>query len=124
MAHPKMYSDDDPFLTELRQVCLAFPEATEVEAWGRPTFRAGKIFCLFSGTEDRPFGMIIKPEPDDRAALLEDERFYSPPYYGPSGWLTLDFEAAPVDWDEVTELVDASYRQIALKRQLKALDAR
>jgi hypothetical protein len=45
-----------------------------------------------------------------------------PPYYGPSGWLTLDFEAAPVDWDEVRELVELSYRQIALKRQLEALD--
>lgn len=123
MAHPKMYADDDPYLTELRERALAFPEAVEVEAWGRPTFRAGKIFALFSGTEDRPYGVIFKPDADDRHALLEDERFYSPPYYGPGGWLTLDFEAAPVDWDEVEELLDASYRQIALKRQLKALDA-
>jgi predicted DNA-binding protein (MmcQ/YjbR family) len=124
MAHPKMYSDDDPFLAELREVALAFPEAVEVEAWGRPTFRAGKIFALYSGIEDRPYGVIFKPDADDRHALLEDDRFYAPPYYGPSGWLTLDFEAAPVDWDEVGELLDASYRQIALKRQLKALDAR
>lgn len=123
MAHPKMYADDDPYLTELRERALAFPEAVEVEAWGRPTFRAGKIFALFSGTEDRPYGVIFKPDADDRHALLEDDRFYSPPYYGPGGWLTLDFEAAPVDWDEVGELLDASYRQIALKRQLKALDA-
>lgn len=123
MAHPRMYSDDDPYLTELRDVCLAFPEATEVEAWGRPTFRAGKIFALFSGIETRPFGVIFKPDDDERPALLEDPRFYSPPYYGPSGWLTLDFEAAPVDWQEVAELVETSYRHIALKRQLKALDA-
>jgi hypothetical protein len=123
MAHPKMYADDDPYLTELRERALVFPEAVEVEAWGRPTFRAGKIFALFSGTEDRPYGVIFKPDADDRHALLEDDRFYSPPYYGPGGWLTLDFEAAPVDWDEVEELLDASYRQIALKRQLKALDA-
>lgn len=123
MAHPRMYSDDDPFLTELRQVCLAYPEATEVEAWGRPTFRAGKIFALFSGIEDRPYGVIFRPDDDERPALLDDPRFYSPPYYGPSGWLTLDFEAAPVDWEEVRELVETSYRRIALKRQLKALDA-
>ena len=43
MAHPRMYQDDDPFLTELRQVALAFPEAQEKESWGRPTFVAGKI---------------------------------------------------------------------------------
>lgn len=122
MAHPKMYSDDDPFLAELRAVCLDFPEATEVEAWGRPTFRAGKIFATYSGTDDHPYGVIFKPEADERLALVEDPRFYSPPYFGPSGWLALDFEAGPVDWDEVRELVETSYRQVALKRQIKALD--
>lgn len=66
--------------------------------------------------------MIVKPTPDERLALETDPRFYSPPYYGPSGWLALDFEAAPIDWDEVRELVEDSYRQIALKRHLKSLD--
>jgi predicted DNA-binding protein (MmcQ/YjbR family) len=125
MAHPKMYEDDDPYLAELRDLCLAFPEAVEVEAWGRPTFRAGKkIFAVFSGDDEHPFTVIFKPDADDREALLEDHRFYSPPYFGPGGWLSLDFEAAPVDWDEVHELLDASYRQVALKRMLKALDER
>lgn len=119
-----MYSDDDPFLAELRAVALAFPESSEVESWGRPTFRAGKkIFATFSGTDDRPYGVIFKPDADDRLALLDDERFYAPPYWGPGGWLALDFEAAPVDWDEVGELLDASYRHVALKRMVRALDA-
>jgi predicted DNA-binding protein (MmcQ/YjbR family) len=119
-----MYQDDEPYLAELRKILLAFPEAVEVEAWGRPTFRAGrKIFAVFSGTDERPWGLIFKPDSDERASLLEDERFYPPPYFGPSGWLALDFEAAPVDWDEVRELADASYRQVALKRMLRALEA-
>jgi predicted DNA-binding protein (MmcQ/YjbR family) len=123
MAHPRMYRDDDPYLGDLRTVCLAFPEACEVEAWGRPTFRAGKkIFSVFAGIDDRPWGVIFKPDADDRAALLEDPRFYSPPYWGPGGWIALDFDARRVDWVEVTELMDASYRQVALKRMLKALD--
>jgi hypothetical protein len=42
MAHPRMYSEDDPYLAEVRKLCLALPESVEVEAWGRPTFRAGK----------------------------------------------------------------------------------
>ena len=124
MAHPRTYSDDDPYLTDLRKVALAFPESHEVEAWGRPTFRAGKkIFATFEGTDARPYGVIFKPDADDRLALLEDDRFYSPPYWGPSGWLALDFETAPVDWDEVRELLDASYRQVALKRMVRALEA-
>lgn len=118
-----MYDDADPLLAELRSRCLTFPESAEVEAWGRPTFRAGKkIFAVFSGTEERPAGLIFKPEADERETLLQDERFYSPPYFGPGGWLALDLEAATVDWEEVSELLDASYRQVALKRMLAALD--
>jgi predicted DNA-binding protein (MmcQ/YjbR family) len=124
MAHPRMYQDDDPYLADVRKVFLDFPEAVEVEAWGRPTFRArNKIFGVFSGTDERPWGIIFKPDNDERASLLADERFYSPPYFGPSGWLALDLEGRPVDWDEVRELADASYRQVALKRMLRALDA-
>ncbi len=124
MAHPKMYDDGDPYLRELRGLCFAYPEAVEVEAWGRPTFRAGKkIFAMFNGDDDHPYTVTFKPDASDRRALLEDDRFYAPPYWGPSGWLSLDFGAQPVDWDEVNELLDASYRQVALKRMLKALDA-
>ena len=50
-----MYSDDDPYLTELREICLALPEAVEKEAWGRPTFRAGKMFAVFSGQPEHTF---------------------------------------------------------------------
>ena len=124
MAHPRTYREDDPYLAELREICLGFPETTEVEAWGRPTFRAGKIFALFSSNDGHPWGVIFKPEGDERRALIEDERFYSPPYWGPGGWLALDFTAAKVDWDEVAELMESSYRQIALKRMIKALDGR
>ena len=66
MAHSRMYDDNDPYLTELREVCLTFPESAEVEAWGRPTFRAGKkLFAglrrtrrpsLRSGVQTRPTG--------------------------------------------------------------------
>jgi predicted DNA-binding protein (MmcQ/YjbR family) len=118
-----MYSDDDPYLAELRKVCLALPESAEVEAWGRPTFRAGKkMFAVFEGNDEHPYAVIFKPDPAERPALVADSRLYVPPYYGPSGWLALDFTAAPVDWDEIAELMETSYRQVALKRMLKALD--
>lgn len=120
-----MYEDDDPYLADLRRLCLALPEAVEVEAWGRPTFRAGKkIFALFEGNDQHPFAVIFKPDADERPALVEDARFYSPAYWGPGGWLALDFTTAPVDWAEVAELIELSYRQVALRRMLKALDAR
>jgi predicted DNA-binding protein (MmcQ/YjbR family) len=92
---------------------------------GRPTFRAGKkLFAVFSGGDEHPFGVIFKPELAERPALVEDPRFYVPPYFGPSGWMALDFTAAPVDWEEVTELMESSYRQVALQRMLRVLDQR
>ena len=123
MAHPRMYSDDDSYLADLRKLCLALPESVEVEAWGRPTFRAGKkMFAVFSGDDDHPYTLIFKPDLAERPALLADPRFYAPAYFGPFGWLALDLTAAPVDWQEVSELLESSYRQVALKRMLKALD--
>lgn len=120
-----MYDDDDPYLTELRQICLALPEAVEVEAWGRPTFRAGKkMFAVFEGSDEHPYAVVFKPEADERPALVDDGRFYVPAYFGAGGWLALDFTVAAVDWTEVAELVDGSYRQVALKRMLTALDDR
>lgn len=125
MAHPRMYRDDDPHLAELRAVCLALPESVEVEAWGRPTFRAGKkMFAVFEGNDGHPYAVTFKPEPQERPALLEDLRCYEPAYFGPGGWVALDLTAAPVDWDEVAELMETSYRQVALKRMLTALDGR
>ena len=118
-----MYSDDDPYLTELRAVCMALPETTEKEAWGRPTFRAGKMFAIFSGHDGHPYALEFKPDPDERLALEQDPRVDVPPYSGASGWLALDFEAAPVDWTEIVEIVESSYRQIAVKRMIAALDA-
>ncbi len=118
-----MYRDDDPYLAELRKVCLALPESAEVEAWGRPTFRAGKkMFAVCDGNHEHPYAVTFKPEPGERPALLCDRRFYVPAYFGPGGWVALDFTAGRVDWDEVAELMEGSYRQAALKRMLRTLD--
>ena len=58
VPHPIMFSDDDPVLARVRGIALAFPEATEKIAHGRPTFRCGKMFAMYGGgtkkTEHRP----------------------------------------------------------------------
>ena len=117
-----MYDDADPRLARLRAIASRFPESVEVEAWGRPTFRAGrKIFAVYGASSDHPHAVIFKPDPDERPALLGDPRFLVPPYFGPSGWLAVDL-TADADWDEVHELLDSSYRTVALVRMLRALD--
>ncbi len=124
MEHPQLFEPGDALLDRLRAICLQFPEATEVLAWGRPTFRAGKrIFAVAGSSMDRPHSVVFKPDLEERLALIEDPRFFIPPYFGPGGWLALDFDTDDTDWVELAELMQTSYRQIALKRQLAALDA-
>ena len=62
-------------------------------------------------------GVEIQP------ALTADPRFRAPAYTGHNGWILLDVEER-VDWDQVDDLLIASYRHFALKRMLKALDER
>ncbi|UMG93099.1 hypothetical protein [Nocardioides sp. TF02-7] len=47
-----------------------------------------------------------------------------PAYYGPYGARAVDLAAPGVDWDEVAELVDASYRLVAPRRLVAQLEAR
>ena len=49
--------------------------------------------------------------PGDNTALVESqpERFYLPAYIGPRGWVALRLDVGEIDWDEVSELVAASY---------------
>ncbi|MCH1867333.1 MmcQ/YjbR family DNA-binding protein [Nocardioides sp. CFH 31398] len=132
MAHDRMYDDADPLLTRLRELALALPEAYEKEAWGRPTFRAGKIFAIYGGGvkvapgdhEPHDRAVLVKPEPGEVAALDEDPRFFVPAYYGPFGWRGLDLDGEDVDWTEVAELLDASFRQVASRSAVKELDSR
>ena len=36
-------------IAQLRKICLALPEAHEVEAWGEPTFRVkNKLFAMYA----------------------------------------------------------------------------
>jgi predicted DNA-binding protein (MmcQ/YjbR family) len=70
-----------------------------------------------------PYSILVKVDDSDRRALEQDKRFFFPAYMGPFGWLGLDFTARKkVDWDEVRELIDASFRMIASKKLIKQLD--
>jgi hypothetical protein len=128
-----MFRDDDLGLCELRNIALGFPGAFEKISWGRPVFCAPKIFVMYGGNAKGdapgemvpfPYSALVKVDEVDRAALEQDSRFYYPANLGPSGWLGLDLTADEVDWDEVHELVDASYRLVAPRKLIKELDAR
>jgi predicted DNA-binding protein (MmcQ/YjbR family) len=110
-------------LRHIRDICLALPESSEVEAWGHPTFRAGKKMFAACGGGDGPMSLGLKVGFDRQKKLLEDPRFFPTPYAAHQGWVSLRIDAK-TDWREVAELVREAYRQVALKRMVQALDGR
>ncbi|AFM16618.1 Protein of unknown function (DUF419) [Mycolicibacterium chubuense NBB4] len=131
MPHPIMFREDDRGLAEVREIALGFPGAFEKVSWGRPVFCAPKMFAMYGGSAkgtgkgqyvQYPHAVLVKADDSERPALVGDSRFFVPAYLGPYGWLGLDLTAATVDWTEVTELVDASFRLIAPKKSIRQLD--
>ncbi|CAN5546504.1 MmcQ/YjbR family DNA-binding protein [soil metagenome] len=130
MSHPVMFRDDDFGLADVRRIALGFPEAFEKISHGRPVFCVPKIFVMYGGSSKEtgervmfPYSILFKPSETERRALEQDGRFFYPMYLGPSGWLGLDLTAGmKVDWAEVAELIDTSYRLIATKKLIKQLD--
>jgi hypothetical protein len=55
-------------------------------------------------------------------ALVDDPRCYLPAYLAPSGWIGIDL-SDDTDWNEIAELLDASYRRTAGRRRVARLDA-
>lgn len=116
-------------LPRLRRICLALPQATEVEAWGTSTFRCGKIFAMFSHASDHQhsggrFGVWLKAAPGNQELMVRDDpdRFFVPPYVGPSGWIGVRLDKDP-PWAEIALLIEESWRLIAPKKLLKAREA-
>ena len=113
---------DDP-LGRLREICLALPEATERETWGDPTFRVReKIFAMLRRGDGRP-SVWCKAPPGGQDMLVgaDPARFFVPPYVGHHGWIGVRLDAG-IEWDEVADLVEESYRMTAPKRLAALLD--
>lgn len=139
MPHPIMFDEDDPVLARVRAIALALPGAAEKVSHGRPNFFTRKVFLTYSGSlrggDGRRFAqsILVKPDAQELLALQEHPRYYEPKYMAPYGWVGIDLaegdaagarNATPVDWDEVAELVDMSYRMTAPARLVRELDAR
>lgn len=129
MAHAPHFDPDDPVLAKLREICLALPGADEKVSHGRPAFFTKKIFAIYgavtkgdhhSGAYDQ--SLVFQPDPDELEALTQHEHTFIPAYWGPHGWLGYDLSATGIDWGEVAELVEDSFRQTATKKLITQLD--
>jgi hypothetical protein len=115
-------------LARLRKLCLALPEAHEVEAWGEPTFRVrNKLFAMYAAPSNHHGGgraaVWCKAAAGNQALMVraEPERYFVPPYVGPSGWVGVWLDRNP-DWSEVKDLMRDSYRLVAPKKLAARLE--
>ena len=114
-------------LTRLRKLCLKLPKAHEVEAWGEPTFRIkNKLFAMYAAANNHHGGgrpaVWMKAAPGNQELMVRaaPDRFFRPPYVGPSGWVGVWLDGG-VDWEELADLLEDSYRMTAPKTLLKEL---
>jgi hypothetical protein len=105
-------------VARLRKLCLALPEANEKLSHGEPTWFAGKG-KVFATLDDHHHGAahlsVWLPQPLGVQEALIDadpERFFRPPYVGPSGWVGVVLDTKP-DWGVVEGLVREAYLHVA-----------
>jgi len=116
-------------LTRLRALCLALPEAHEVEAWGEPTFRVrNKLFAMYASATNhhgagRP-AVWVKAARVNQTLMVgaHPERFFVPPYVGTSGWVGVWLDERP-SWAELATLLREAYALTAPRRLAAQLEA-
>lgn len=112
----------DELIKRFRALCLELPETSEVSSWGHPNFRAGKkTFAAVEWFKGRPsFAYRLGPRSADELRQRGSQFFLTP--YGRGQWLSMWIDRQ-VDWRLVKALLDRSYRIVALKRMIVALDS-
>ena len=113
-------------LARIRKLALALPGATEVEAWGEPTFRAGKMFAMYADAKNHHgagrHAVWIKAAPgrQERMVRTAPTRFFVPPYMGPSGWIGVWLDAE-CNWAELDDIIRDGWRLVASKKLQKEI---
>ncbi len=110
-------------LHRLRAICLALPETNESGGVGDPSFKVrDRIFAMQHRVDGR-MSMWCKAPPGAQEVLVGSDpaRFFVPPYVGHHGWVGVWLDRE-IDWEEVADLVQESYRMTAPKRLSALLD--
>ena len=123
-------------VARLRRICLRLPGACEERAWVGTRWSVRKkvfahvlhldagwppAYARVAGSEG-PADLLTFRSP---AAEFNVYSFAAPPFFRPGWWPNIVgmVLGADVDWDEVEMLVLGSYRVLAPKRLLAAMDA-
>ena len=115
-------SAEDPRLTRVTKICLAFPGTERKVHDSHAQFLAGKKTFAYFLSNHHGDGIVaitgkVLPGENTALAAAQPERFYLPAYIGPRGWVALRLDRGKIDWDEVGELMKCSYQLVAPKRK-------
>ena len=116
-----MKVEEDVRLTKVAGICAALPEAERRDQGSHASFTVRKkVFAYFLNDHhgDGIVSVCARAFPGENKKLVEahPKKFYLPAYIGPRGWVGLRLDRGKVDWDEVRDLVTASYLQAAPKK--------
>ncbi|HJZ93653.1 MAG TPA: MmcQ/YjbR family DNA-binding protein [Gemmataceae bacterium] len=107
----------------LRDYAMTYPQATEDFPWDHRAIKVkGKMFLILSGPEGILNVTVKLPESGPHALGLP---FTEPTGYGlgKSGWVTASFWAKDtVPLEMIREWIDESYRAVAPRRLVAALE--
>ena len=107
----------------IRDFALSLPEASEDHPWGEDVAKVrGKIF-VFLGTAGAQVPRITVKLAESHGHALSIEGAEPTGYrLGKSGWVTVPIENDGVDLPLLSDWIEESYRIVAPKRLLAALD--
>ena len=108
-------------LAELRTLCDRLPETSHKKESGQIVWRAGKKPFARLRCGNGRTRLMVRVGVENQSLYAQDSRYHLPMYYASSGWIDLDLQNSLIE-EEVTALLEGSYRQVALKRMLKVLD--
>jgi phosphoribosylglycinamide formyltransferase 1 len=114
-------------LAQLGKAALALP-ATEIRtSHGSPGFAiaGGKFFAMFSNQHhnDGMISLLVKTSGEEEQAMLieqDEDLYYRPQYYGPSGWIGIRLDLGRNDWDHIAQWLRKSWLAVAPPKLRKA----
>ena len=104
---------------------LAYPETREEHPWGHTVVKVREKVFVFLGDDDGGLSVSLKL-PASGEGVLAMFSFAEPTGYGlgKSGWVSLRFaKGEKVALPMLLEWLDESFRAVAPKRLIKAMDA-
>jgi phosphoribosylglycinamide formyltransferase-1 len=121
-------AQEDLRLARLSRICLALPDTGRNVRGDYADFRVrGMVFAYFLDNHhgDGIVSVCCKSELGEHIdrARREPRRFYLPAYIGARGWFGLRLDRGKINWNEVQNIVELSYRLVAPKTLVRKLDA-